>query len=294
MMFRVRRLLAPFVLCIVLLFSEAQAFTIAWLSDTQNYHNAYKPIFDGMTQWIADNREALDIRFVFHTGDVVGSWSSEDQWRQARESMDILSSASIPFLVACGNHDIGYRMNYANFLKYVLSLRPASMSQEYGDTGSRYELFSANGRDYIFMGIAFSNKGPSEDEVNWINGVLRQYSSRDAIIITHSYLKKSASYTTQGKAIFEKIVKANPNVFLVLCGHCRDISYKNVQLDDDGDPDRTVYAILSNFQGSKAGGGGYMRILDFRDSDIYIYTYSPYYDSCEYPKGKTEATVPLP
>lgn len=78
MMFRVRRLLAPFVLCIALLFSEAQAFTIAWLSDTQNYHNAYKPIFDGMTQWIADNREALDIRFVFHTGDVVGSWSSED------------------------------------------------------------------------------------------------------------------------------------------------------------------------------------------------------------------------
>ena len=82
----------------------------------------------------------------------------------------------------------------------------------------------------------------------------------------------------------------------MLCGHCRDISYKNVQLDDDGDgnPDRTVYAILSNFQGGKAGGGGYMRILDFRDSDIYIYTYSPYYDSCEYPKGKTEATVPLP
>lgn len=106
-MFRVRRLLAPFVLCIVLLFSEAQAFTIAWLSDTQNYHNAYKPIFDGMTQWIADNRAALDIRFVFHTGDVVGSWSSEDQWRQARESMDILSSASIPFLTVCGNHDIG-------------------------------------------------------------------------------------------------------------------------------------------------------------------------------------------
>ena len=280
MMFKVRRLLAPFVLCIALLFSEAQAFTIAWLSDTQNYHNAYKPIFDGMTQWIADNREALDIRFVFHTGDVVGRWSSEDQWRQARESMGILSNASIPFLTVCGNHDIGYRMNYANFLKYVLSLRPASMSQEYGDTGSRYELFSANGRDYIFMGIAFSNRGPSED----------------AIIITHSYLKKSVAYTTQGKAIFEKIVKANPNVFLVLCGHCRDISYKNVQLDDDGDgdPDRTVYAILSNFQGSKAGGGGYMRILDFRDSDIYIYTYSPYYDSCEYPKGKTEATVPLP
>ena len=135
-MFRVRRLLAPFVLCIALLFSQAQAFTIAWLSDTQNYHNAYKPIFDGMTQWIADNRAALDIRFVFHTGDVVGSWSSEDQWRQARESMGILSSASIPFLTVCGNHDIGYRMNYANFLKYVLSLRPASMSQEYGDIGS--------------------------------------------------------------------------------------------------------------------------------------------------------------
>lgn len=295
-MFRIRRLLAIPVLCCALLFSQARAFTIAWLSDTQNYHNAYKPIFDGMTQWIADNREALDIRFVFHTGDVVGSWSSKEQWLQARESMDILCGASIPFLAACGNHDIGYRMNYANFLKYLLSLRPAAMSQEYGDTGSRYELFSADGRDYIFMSIAFSNRGPGEDEINWINGVLRQFSGRDAIIITHSYIKKRASYTTQGKVIFERIVKANPNVFLVLCGHCRDISEKSVTLDDDGDgrPDRTVYAILSNFQGGRAGGGGYMRLLDFRESEIYLYTYSPYYDSYEYQRGETETTVPLP
>lgn len=106
-MFRVRRLLAPFVLCIALLFSEAQAFTIAWLSDTQNYHNAYKPIFDGMTQWIADNREALDIRFVFHTGDVVGSWRSEDQWRQARNPWTY--SATPPFL-PCGMRQPRYRL----------------------------------------------------------------------------------------------------------------------------------------------------------------------------------------
>lgn len=295
-MHKTRRLLALLVLCLALPFSEARAFTIAWLSDTQNYHDENKPIFDCMTEWIAENREELDIRFAFHTGDVVGRWSSEEQWLQARDSLSVLSDASVPFLTVCGNHDIGGRMRYANFLKYALSLRPAAMSQEYGDTGSRYELFSADGRDYIFMGIAFSNSGPSEDEVSWINGVLERYSDRDAIIITHSYLKKSADYTTQGKAIFEKIVKASPNVFLVLCGHCRDISERSVELDDDGDgkTDRTVYAVLSNFQGSKAGGGGYMRLLDFREDEIYMYTYSPYYDSSEYPKGKTETTIPLP
>lgn len=82
----------------------------------------------------------------------------------------------------------------------------------------------------------------------------------------------------------------------MLCGHCRDISYKNVQLDDDGDgnPDRTVYAILSNFQGSKAGGGGYMRILDFRDSDIYIYTYSPITIPANTPRAKPRLPCPCP
>ncbi len=293
---KMRPLLALCALCALLISSRAQAFTAVWMSDTQNYHDEHKPVFDGMTRWIADNRAALDIRFVFHSGDVVGRWSSDEQWRQARDSMGALNSASIPFLAACGNHDIGYRMDYANFLKYFLSLRPAGLSQEYGDTGSRYELFSAEGRSYIFMAVAFSNRGPGEDEANWINGVLRRYSDRDAIIITHSYIKKSGAYTTQGKAIFERIVKPSPNVFLVLCGHCRDISERSAELDDDGDgrPDRTVYAVLSNFQGGRSGGGGYMRIMDFRESEIYLYTYSPYYDSFEYPRGKTETTVPLP
>ncbi len=293
---RLRRLAAAITLLALMICSRATAVTVVWMSDTQNYHNAYKPIFDSMTSWIAEKQQELDIRFVLHTGDVVGNRSSESQWQQARDSLGALLEADIPFLAVCGNHDVGYRMDYSNYLKHVGGLRPAAMSQEYGDTGSRYELFSANGRNYIFMGIAFSNRGPSDGEVSWINGVLRQYNDRDAIIITHSYLKKSAAYTTQGRVIFEKIVKASPNVFLVLCGHCRDISERTEELDDDGDgqPDRTVYAILSNFQGSRAGGGGYMRLMNFGESEIKLTTYSPYYDSSEYSRGKTETTVPLP
>lgn len=295
-MHRLRRLAAAITLLTLMICSRAAAFTVVWMSDTQNYHNAYKPVFDAMTEWIAEKQQELDIRLVLHTGDVVGSRTSDAQWLQARDSLSTLIEADIPLLAVCGNHDVGYRMDYSSYLKHIGGLRPAAMSQEYGETGSRYELFSANGRNYIFMGIAFSNRGPGDEEVSWINGVLRQYNDRDAIIATHSYLKKSAAYTTQGRAVFEKIVKASPNVFLVLCGHCRDISERTEQLDDDGDgkPDRTVYAILSNFQGSSAGGGGYMRLMDFGESEIKLTTYSPYYDSTEYSRGKTETTVPLP
>lgn len=291
-----RTLSALLALIMLLLPAGAHAVTIAWMSDTQQYSSAASPMWAKMNNWILDNREKLDIRYVFHTGDIVSASKSDKQWQFAGDAMSILSQGDMPFLAVTGNHDTGYRESYTRYMDYVGSLQSMHFAQEYSETGSRYELLTIDGRDYIFLGIAYSTRGPSEEECQWARDVLAKYSDRIAIILTHSYIKRSADYTAQGNVIYREIVQPSPNVLMVLCGHCRELSRRADELDDDGDgtPDRTVYSLLTNFQAAKNGGDGYMRFLMFRPKEICVYTYSPILDTYEYGREQTVDLIPLP
>lgn len=46
-------------------------FTLLWTSDPQWYSFAYPEILEHQNQWVVDNKERLDIRYVIHTGDFV-------------------------------------------------------------------------------------------------------------------------------------------------------------------------------------------------------------------------------
>lgn len=223
----------------------------------------------------------MDIRFVFHTGDLVNASRSEKQWKNANSAMSRLDGV-VPYLTAAGNHDIGKRYNYDLYSAYVDSARQSSLRGGVYDEGrSRYALFSAEGRNYIFLSIGFERSGPGKDEIAWINNVLSYFSERTAVIITHSYLHTNAKQlTTQGNNIFKNIVQTNPNVWLVLCGHCRKPASRIDRLDDDGDgvADRSVYTVLSNYQDAPRGGSAYLRILEFRKKYVYFTTYSPVLD----------------
>jgi len=275
------------------------AWSIAWMSDTQNYVNSSsnKQLYFEMTDWIARSRRAEDIRFVFHTGDVVSASRDEEQWQIAADAMSTLVKANMPYLAVTGNHDTGAPEKYTNFLDYIASQQVANFDLDYGPTGSRYVLFSAGGRNYIFMGISYGNRGPSQEEIDWANAALEKHSDRTAILLAHSYIKRSGEYTTQGRVISREIVEPNPNMLLVLCGHARGVAYRTDELDGDGDgtAERTVYSILSNYQDESRGGDGYMRILRFREDEIYIYTYSPVLDTFEFKGRETDVTtIPLP
>jgi len=261
--------------------APAFASCIIWMSDTQHYSSAYADTFYAMTDWTAQAAERLDIRFVFHTGDLVSASRSDAQWETARRAMSTLSDAGIPFLAVTGNHDTGYKNSYGRFRDYVGSLTPCDINAEFGETGSRFALFSDEHRDYIFLTVAFGNRGPSAEELAWANDALARFADRTAIILTHSYIKRSGDLTTQGRAIFTGLVKPNPNVALVLCGHCRDTAYRADELDDDGDglPDRTVPALMANYQDVGRGGDGFLRVLALGEAGIAMYTYSPVKDS---------------
>ena len=59
-------------------------FTIVWMSDTQNLSRHFPDVFNSMRDWILEQREALNIVFVAHTGDVVDG-CSQHMWDTAEE-----------------------------------------------------------------------------------------------------------------------------------------------------------------------------------------------------------------
>ena len=106
--------------------AHAEKFTIAVISDTQNYVDASYPqprginAFMQQMQYIVDTKAAKNTVFATQVGDLVqhgdgqfrtGSagnytyWKTEQEWIYADQAMSILTDANIPFGISAGNHD---------------------------------------------------------------------------------------------------------------------------------------------------------------------------------------------
>jgi len=90
-------------------------FTIIVLPDTQNYSTSYPEIFTSQTQWIANNKTALDIAFVAHVGDVVNTSTSGTEYTRADTSMDLLDAGAVAYGMCPGNHDMGGGSLYSTY-----------------------------------------------------------------------------------------------------------------------------------------------------------------------------------
>ncbi|BBP92524.1 hypothetical protein BsIDN1_61420 [Bacillus safensis] len=90
-----------------------------WMSDTQYYAKSYPHIFKQMVEWIRDQREKLNIQYVFHTGDIVDD-SKDKQWHRADTFMRVLDENHIPYGVLAGNHDVRHKDGlYAEYGKNI-------------------------------------------------------------------------------------------------------------------------------------------------------------------------------
>lgn len=286
--------------------AQVKDFTLVWMSDTQYYSESYPYIYESQVNWIAANKDKENIRYVFHTGDVVDKMDQEIQWMRADSYMKILEQAEVPYGVLAGNHDVNHKdENYTKFNQYFGEKRFEDKSfygGSYKDNRGHYDLISVDGIDMIMVYMGW---GIYEEEIAWMNEVLAQYPDRLAILNFHEYLLVSGERGPTGNQIYEQVVKPNANVIGVLSGHYHDAETKIDAIDDDGDgkPDRNVYQMLADYQGGPEGGEGYMRLLEFtasadgkRIERIDMKTYSPhkdkynYYDAAQYP-GKDEFVV---
>lgn len=106
--------------------ASAETFTIAVVSDTQNYSDVTLPqprgvnTFIQQMQYLVDSRKDKNLAFVTFVGDIVQHgngqfrtgvvgqytlWDTRTEWDYANLAVSVLSATDIPFGMVPGNHD---------------------------------------------------------------------------------------------------------------------------------------------------------------------------------------------
>ena len=255
-------------------------FTVIGLPDTQYYSDGDPDIYMNQTQWIVDNRNNLNIVHVAHKGDIVQDPGAEEQWNNADEAMSLLESDTdfpdgIPYSVLPGNHDqptVLYNQYFGVSRFQGRGYYGGSYDED--DNDNNYTLFSAEGMDFIVVSLEYN---PDSDILEWADTVLKTYSDRRAIVVSHSLLDDEGDFTWYGQQTYEAL-RDNPNLFLMLAGH-RPGEARRMDVHNGN----TVHTLLANYQTRENGGNGWLRILTFSpaNNQIQVQTYSPYLDQFE-------------
>jgi len=257
------------VLCIISASSRAvaQSFHVIALPDTQGYSASYPTIFSGQTQWIVNNIASQNIAFVTHLGDIVDDSTSTTQWNRADAAMDLLDG-KVPYSACMGNHDsVG-----PGYVTYFGPDRYAGQ-EWYGGSSenklSHYQCFSAGGYEFLHLNLQYS---PNADTLAWAQSVIDAHPGLPTFISTHDYLGTTGR-SVLGQSIWQKLIKDNPQVFMVLNGHWHG-ELMQTSLNSTGG---RVVEMLSDYQDYSRGGDGYLRdiFFDVANGRIDVKTYSP-------------------
>lgn len=255
----------------------AERFSIIWLADTQTiaYHQD-NDVFEAMGSWIMSHQEALNVRYIVQTGDLVDYGFHQRQWN----SFDTLSRhffGKIPYLPIAGNHDLGSGWDdYTAYLERPF-VQAIPTERKFKNGQAAYATFRAGGLDFLLVGEGW-NAGLAADA--WVSDVLAAHRNSVAILLFHSYINNCGELDCERATQHDIIVQKHPNVRLALSGHHRGTGYQSEAFDDDGDgvADRTVNAMLYNYQGYTKIESGQLRVLTFdtQTRSIHVATYSPY------------------
>lgn len=254
--------------------TSSTPFTLAVIPDSQfmvcSYNGGTPAMFERQMQWVLEKVKdpAMNVVFVSHVGDVTDNGSLQWQWDNARNALFRLDG-QVPYGIAPGNHDAMkmWTTDYS-LLNTNIPVSKYASQHWFGGTfqanhyENNFELFEADGMEFIIIHMAWN---PSAEVRAWASSVLKQHPTRRAIISTHEYLPVSGGPTTVGLGIWNDVVKSNPNVFLVVCGHNHGENLV-VTNNDAGHP---VYQILTDYQGDNPQTGR-MRYYTFKPADGQI------------------------
>lgn len=218
-------------------------FTIAIMPDTQQEVLGTSTRFRQRSEWLVANREALNLRFVTHSGDVV-NWGAQDppQFVVASDAMRPLETAAIPYSLAIGNHDtaavceggsacpgvsipVAVRDTTAFNATFPPS-RYAALTGEFeaGKVDNSWSTFEASGLHWMVMTLEL---WPRQVAIAWANRVVAAHPGHNVIVVTHSYLTATADISasnggygaTSPQFLFDNFIKLHANIRFVFSGH---------------------------------------------------------------------------
>lgn len=286
--------------------THPDSFMLVALPDSQVYcvHENLNHYFYEQTDWIAENAQRLNIKYVLHEGDIVNN-NNRPQWEVAAKAMKRLDGV-VPYALAPGNHDFGEngRTNdRSTFLNDYFSADECAKwptfggVREPGKLESSYHVFEAGGNKYLVLALEW---GPRDETVEWARQISEQHPDHRVILVTHAYMyfdetrydwqKRGKlqtwnphSYptaalpggTNDGEQLWNKLVKLHPGFIMTLNGHV--LNDGAARIESKGDHGNTVHQMLANYQMKPEGGEGYMRLLEFLPDGktIKVRSYSP-------------------
>ena len=282
---------------------EQGSQVLAVLSDTQVYALWIPGLFSTQTQWLRDNVDRFDIRYVVHLGDIVNN-NTPLEWERAAAAMSLLDGV-VPYAIVPGNHDYGPSgdastrdtlMNDYFSFETTAALPSFGGAYEDGHLDNTYHLLEVQGRQLILIALEW---GPRDEVIEWANQLMDEHPDREGILVTHAYLynnnRRYDHTDTEHLQYFNPHDYATPGVndgeelWQKLVRHHRFIMTLNGHVLGDGvgylasttDVGNTCHQMLSNYQFRQLGGEAYMRLLEFMPDGetVRVFTYSPLYDA---------------
>ena len=217
-------------------------FTLAQIPDTQNEVVADgNPLMPSRYQWLVDNRDALNLRFMVHSGDVV-NWGVVDpiQFTRASAATDILDASGIPYAYAIGNHDTAavtvggsagpgnVFVNLRNTTAFnqtfpVSRFKNVAGVFEAGKVDNMFQTFSAGNVDWL---VITHEMWPRQSVVDWMKQVAEAHPNHNIIVNTHAYVNQSGQFQTTGiygdltaQQVWDQFISQYPNIKFVLSAH---------------------------------------------------------------------------
>ncbi len=297
----------------------ADPFVFVSLPDTQVYAENRFPdgrfpavtdtrgtgaIFFDQVEWIVDNRESRGIRYVGHLGDIVQDGNDLGEWALATDAMRMLLDADIPHGTVMGNHDDNHPPDYArNYLDHFgpqfFEDRPWFTASSPGG-GANLQMLEHGPYKLGFLNFSIDHP---QSEIDWATGIVQANPDTIFVIGTHRYLfdlkivggrygeriNFFGSTTVEDNFVdgvvepnnaqdfFDEFVTQHPNILMVHAGH---FHAEWLRLDGLNSAAKTVIQILTDYQSTRNGGDGYLRIyeLDFDAEEFRFETYSPSLD----------------
>jgi hypothetical protein len=257
-------------------------------------------VFDTYTKWIADNIQRQRIVFVSHVGDIVDK-NVPEQWEVARRCMDRLHGR-VPYGISVGNHDMESNGDSSLFQRYFPESRfkgfswyggcfntEADDQSVSGNNANGFQLFSAEGLDFIFLHLECN---APDNVLIWANGVLGRYADRRALVTTHMGLgprdtprtsqdffdapkgrmrwkKRHGERGNTPEQMWQKCFSKHGNLFIIFYGdQSRTQAMRQTTRGEHGNP---IHEVLSDY------GAAGLRVYRFvpKENLIRVYTVSP-------------------
>ncbi len=241
---------------------EKYAYSFAVLGDTQILALNHPEKFTALYDWILDNVESKNIKYVLGLGDITDD-DTAAEWELAKKNITRMNGI-VPYSLVRGNHD-----SVAMMRKYFpMSEFGSTVTGTYESNSiiNSYHKFAVGDVKYLLFTLDY---GAFDEVLDWVSEIIEAHPDHNVIITTHAYLFRDGTTLDAGDVVppsnkgkkynngdhmWDKLIKKHENIVLVLSGHdpCDNI----VCTQTAGDNGNIVTQMLIDPQGvDKAQGG---------------------------------------